>query len=249
MNTQLNRKRCLSLARGGDFTHPGEKESIDIVMHQFTKDSSRQILDVGCGLGGTAMHIKDSGFGKPVCIDIEPDCIEYVNNSYPELETHICDVIDLHKIFKNDTFDLVYLFSSFYAFHDQQQSLKILSDITKPNGNLIIFEYLTDTKYKGPRLFSSDKNACTPIRKDNIVELLSNAGWQLTKLIDMTTKFIEWYERLISNLNNRKEFLISEIGVDAFEATKNNFTRVLSFLKSGELQGCIVYAKKSILTN
>jgi SAM-dependent methyltransferase len=116
MNNQLNRKRCLSRARGGDYIHPGEEEAIDMVMSKFSKDSNRKILDVGCGLGGTAAYIKKNGYGTPVCIDKEADCIEYVNENYPDLETYACDVLNLTSIFQPQQFDLAYLFNSFYAF-------------------------------------------------------------------------------------------------------------------------------------
>ena len=105
-----------------------------MVMRKFPKDNSRTILDIGCGLGGTAQYIKNHGYGSPVCIDKDADCIEYVNSSYPELETHVSDVIDLKQLFKNRQFDLAYLFNSFYAFSDQQGSLKVIADLIKNNG-------------------------------------------------------------------------------------------------------------------
>lgn len=246
MNNHLNRKRCLARARGGNYVHPGEEEAIDIVMRKFPKDSTRTLLDVGCGLGGTAKYIKDHGYGTPVCIDKEDDCIEYVNESYPELETHVSDVMDLKKLFKPQQFDLAYLFSSFYAFPDQQNSLKLLAELVKSKGELVIFDYITNTEYTGPHLFSTDRNGFTPIRKDNIAHLLSNAGWHLEELVDMSAEYIVWYEKLLINLEQRKEVLIEEIGLDTFETIHRNFNRLLTYLKSGEISGCTVYAKKLV---
>lgn len=244
MNNHLNRKRCLSKARGGDYVHPGEEEAIDIVMQKFSKDSTRKILDVGCGLGGTAQYIKNHGFGTPVCIDREDDCIEYVNESYPELETHVCDVMDLKKIFQPEQFDLAYLFSSFYAFPDQQNSLKVIADLVKNKGELFIFDYATKSEYTGPHLFSKDRNGFTPLRLDNIGQLLGNAGWHLEKIVDMSVDYIRWYEKLITNLENKKHTLISEIGQDTFDTINRNFNNLLTYLHSGEILGCTLYAKK-----
>ena len=75
----------------------------------------------------TASH----GYGSPVCIDKDASCIEYVNASYPELETHASDIIELKQLLKNRQFDLSYLFNSFYAFPDQQGSLKVIAELKK----------------------------------------------------------------------------------------------------------------------
>lgn len=246
MNTHLNRKRCLAKARGGDYVHPGEEEAIDIVLKKFKKDSSRLMLDVGCGLGGTAQYIKDQGYGTPICIDKEDDCIEYVNLSYPELETHVSDVIDLKKLFKPEQFDLAYLFNSFYAFPDQENSLKVIAELVKSKGDLVIFDYMTNSEYTGPHLFSSDRNGFMPIRQDKIVELLTNTGWHLEELVDMSKKYIVWYENLLKRLENKKDTLIQEIGQDTFDTINRNFNRLLDYLNSGQMSGCTIYAKKLV---
>ena len=47
-------KRLLALARGGDYAHAGETESIDLVWTRLPKKPPQQVLDAGCGRGGTA---------------------------------------------------------------------------------------------------------------------------------------------------------------------------------------------------
>ena len=46
-------KQILALVRKGDFAHPGE-EAIDICFSSLEKDPSREVIDIGCGRGGTA---------------------------------------------------------------------------------------------------------------------------------------------------------------------------------------------------
>jgi 2-polyprenyl-3-methyl-5-hydroxy-6-metoxy-1,4-benzoquinol methylase len=54
-------KALLALARGGDFAHPGEIDSVVSVLSRLPNDPLRSILDVGCGRGGTAGAIADRG--------------------------------------------------------------------------------------------------------------------------------------------------------------------------------------------
>jgi len=46
-------KRLVSYLRNGDYSHPGEAESIDLVISLINKNKNNKLLDVGCGLGGT----------------------------------------------------------------------------------------------------------------------------------------------------------------------------------------------------
>src|SRR3990167_7710451 len=76
-------KNYMSYIRGGDYTHPGEEQAILETLSPFPKDKNRLILDVACGLGGTANFIQKNGWGKVVGFDIEPASIEYAKQNYP----------------------------------------------------------------------------------------------------------------------------------------------------------------------
>jgi SAM-dependent methyltransferase len=78
-------KRLLALARGGDYAHAGETESIDLVWNRLPKTPTQQVLDAGCGRGGTAAYIQRAGWGKVTGIDIEGESIQRGRDVYPEI--------------------------------------------------------------------------------------------------------------------------------------------------------------------
>lgn len=137
----LQDKLLLSYLRDGDFTHPGSIEAINLAMRKFPKDPTRYILDVGCGLGGTAHIVQKQGWGKVVGIDIDEHAIQYAKENYPEISFYHCDVTSTAKFFSTDQYDMTYLFSAFYCFESQQQSLEALASVTKEDGELVIFDY------------------------------------------------------------------------------------------------------------
>jgi cyclopropane fatty-acyl-phospholipid synthase-like methyltransferase len=47
-------KRLLALARGADYAHAGETEAIDLVWSGLPKSRTQNVLDAGCGRGGTS---------------------------------------------------------------------------------------------------------------------------------------------------------------------------------------------------
>ena len=49
---------------------------------------------MGCGLGGTAKHIQDQGFGEVTGFDVEKKSIQYAMEHYPDVEFHTADVVD-----------------------------------------------------------------------------------------------------------------------------------------------------------
>ena len=127
---QYTGKQKVSYLREGDVAHAGEMESIDVVMQSFSKDKDHNILDVGCGLGGTANYIQSNEWGAVTGIDIEEQSILYAKQNYPDLDFYCVDATQVDKTLKNKTFDIIVLFNVYYAFYDQLKTLKALSKIT-----------------------------------------------------------------------------------------------------------------------
>ena len=101
-----------------------------MVFAPLAKSSDRKILDVGCGLGGTAHYIQQQGWGTVVGFDIEQEAIDYARKHYPDIEFMISDVIDVHTGLNNRQFDVLCLFNVFYAFSDQSRALQALHKVT-----------------------------------------------------------------------------------------------------------------------
>ena len=83
----LNQARLiLSQLRGGDFTHAGDKEAIDMVVTKLKQEHPEVLkgncLDVGCGFGGTADYLVKQGFKHVWGIDIDKSTIAYAKSKY-----------------------------------------------------------------------------------------------------------------------------------------------------------------------
>ncbi len=78
-------KQLLASVRQGDYAHPGEEAAINLVLKYMMKSPDQLLLDVGCGLGGTARYIKDYGYGIPFGIDIDKTAITYAKQKYSDI--------------------------------------------------------------------------------------------------------------------------------------------------------------------
>lgn len=238
-------KHLLAYVREVNYAHPGEEEAILAVMNNFAKNKQQKIMDVGCGLGGTADFIQRQGWGTVSGFDIENISIEYAKNNYPDIDFYTSDVEGIEKIFQ-DEFDILCLFTSFYAFHDQEASLLSLNKIAKNNGYLAIFDYLDLCKNKTNPLFrdSANTNPFIPIKLDHLEKMFHKTGWQIEKSIDISNKFIIWYEQLVSKIIIKKDGIIENFGENAYKQAYDRYKQILDTVHNKEIGGIIVYATK-----
>lgn len=145
-NAQPNSKRLLlSTLRGGDYAHAGDVEAIDLVLAKLLEIKPKikfgNVLDVGCGFGGTLDYLRNKGLKNLFGIDINSDSINYAKIKYPNIQFDALDALELGSFYPKETFDLVIMFNSIYAIKDKLKLLAALSKVSKPGAFLVIFDY------------------------------------------------------------------------------------------------------------
>ena len=248
MPDTLNPQRMLlAKLRGNDFTHAGDQQAIDLVLcdinNLLMSHPDLQILDVGCGLGGTASQFQKQGLGHVSGIDIDNAAIQHAKIHYPAVNFFTGDVMDVADIFKPHQFDLIYMFNVFYAFQHQQASLFSLAKVAKPGAIIAIFDYVHLDTTQPFALQDLAEKSMHPIVEEKLYEWLANAGWELVKESDLSQQYINWYQELIIKLNNNRIDLIREFTQSIFDKVYFAFTHLLEQLNKKILGGVVVYAR------
>ena len=204
-------KHILSFVRQGDFAHPGEIEAIQLAMEPIEKNSSQQLLDVGCGLGGTASYVQKNGWGKVTGIDIDSDLIEYAKKHYPDISFIDGDILSASHLL-NKKFKVIYCFSSFFCFTSQQTALYQLSQIAVKDAELILFDYSRNGHESIGSPFSWSKTASRfdPIYLPELKSQLSTAGWDFKKSLDISIHFEKWYDHLLVRFMENKDTIVEK---------------------------------------
>ena len=242
-------KRLLALARGGDYAHAGETESIDLVWNKLPKDPTQQVLDAGCGRGGTAAYIQRAGWGKVTGIDIEGESIHRAREVYPDVTFDVCPVEQADRI-GSAKFDIICCFNSFYAFADQPAALRAFARNGKPGTNLAIFEYTDPGTFKESALGQHvELLGWHPLILSSISALLNETGWQLDTVQDVTTDYIRWYKTFSGRIRELRSKLIEECGIETWEYASNFYDLMHDTIKTGHMGGAIVYAKRTANRN
>lgn len=231
INNYLFRK-IIALVRMGDYAHPGGEKAIQQVFSPIKKSPNREILDVGCGLGGTASYIQTSGWGKVTGIDINAKQLDYAKKTYPNVNFYFCDATKTDQLFKNK-FQLIYLFNSFYAFDDQQDALYSLFKAATDSGTLIISDYLQQDNYYNSRIPH-------PIKLNNFESHAKATGWKIVKQQIINDRYQIWYKEFVAKIIEKRHEIIKLAGQEGYTYTHNAFTHILEAIEHASLGGIIL---------
>ncbi len=245
--SKLNQARLmLSELRGGDFTHAGDKEAVDMVIskikQEFPEILKGNCLDVGCGFGGTADYFVKNGFKHVWGIDIDPAVINYAKSKYKQVQFSSVDAAFVSLKFDRDFFSFIYLFNVLYAIEDKVTVLRQLARVSKPGTILMIFDYSVEETTE-PLLDLAGKPMC-PIQTKKIKQQLYESGWEVLEVRDLSETFAVWYEQLLQKLENKKKEITGhflEKDIAKFSAT---YIHILHQLHNKTLGGVLIYAKR-----
>jgi cyclopropane fatty-acyl-phospholipid synthase-like methyltransferase len=225
-------KKILALVRGNDFAHAGEAEAIDLVFNNLPKNPQQILLDVGCGLGGTANYIAKQGWGKPVGFDIDATTIQYAKDHYTQIEFHQSDVNTAAEVIKIKA-DIIYIFNAFYAFSDQNLALGELRRLAHAKTILVIFDYVNLTP--GPAKIRGAINPST------ISTQLIDHGWQVNSMLNLNAEYEYWYQNFFNRLQRKKPEIIAAANLETFEYAYDKYLAILNDIKAKLIGGTLIY--------
>jgi len=235
-------KQILSIVRDGDYAHPGEEEAVELALGGFRPDDGRNLLDVGCGRGGTAHYLYDRGWGNVVGVDIDEASIDHARAAYPEVEFLACDVSKVSARLSR-RFDLICLFSSFYAFGDQPAALGQLLNLAAPGGSLVLFDYLDLSADGNSLLVREDASSnWNPVKLDHLDQLFGNAGWAISETRNISAEFADWYRDLVSRIEHRQDQIVDLAGPAWYRFVRDFYGGMLESIERQILGGVVVTA-------
>lgn len=232
-------KRILALIRDGDYAHAGEEEAIERALRSIPKSPRNWIFDVGCGRGGSAEYLRRHGWGNLVGIDRDNESIEYAKATYPEIEFHTCDVLEVPATVTRE-FDGIYMLNAFFAFADQRAALAALRKVAKPGARLVIFDYAigspTDLSVGGQVFIPH------PIQLAAIGDLIRESGWEPGAVEDLNADYTRWYAAFVERIRRKQDEIEKIGGTEWYRFVLSMYSGLHDVIASGTLGGAIVHA-------
>ncbi|MGI9274341.1 MAG: class I SAM-dependent methyltransferase [Endozoicomonas sp.] len=236
MSFSTYKKRLVADIRGGDYSHPGSKEIITIIMDGVYPSRDNRILDVGSGLGGTTEVLTQ--YGQVVGVDNDTDVLKYAKEKYASLNFIEADAHSLHTAFPENSFNIVTLLSSFYSFKHPESVCQSLAKVCKPKSKLKLLDYTSQLpESKNP---FHNNNLFKPINKENIQNTLGK--WKIESIRDVSKDFENEYQYIIDRLHKEEQRLVKKFGRSAYNKVLSSYLIIHSTLVSGDLGGAIIFA-------
>lgn len=237
-------KEILALVRDGDFAHAGEEEAIERAMQAVPRERDQQILDAGCGRGGTAAYMQEHNWGRVTGIDAEPKSIAYARDKYPDVTFVCCDIHDV-SAHVPDGFDVITLFNVLYALPAHGGALRALASRAKANARLVVFDYVDLGRYRDAPVMDRDRPFLpNPPMKADLAQILNEGGWRLRSARDLTKDYARWYAALVAKIEAKCDAIERLAGRDACDHVLGLYSGLLSAIRARRLGGAVILGEK-----
>ena len=239
-------KQILSLIRSGDYAHAGEEEAIRLTLDGISPMRERQVLDMGCGLGGTVDYISRLGLGTVSGIDIDFDTIQYATKRYPS-HTFACGPAGEASRYLRPGYSLVVIFNALYTFPDQVAALREANILGAPNAELRVFDYTARSETPEVKAFCDryGRGRWRPVMLDKADDMLSRAGWKLEQVTDLSPQYETWYGELVDKIQSKKAEIVSQHGDRWFDYALRRYEELLEVIRDGIIGGAIFKATRT----
>jgi SAM-dependent methyltransferase len=238
-------KLVLSMIRGSDYAHAGEAEAIDLVLGSLPLTAQTRLLDVGCGIGGTARYVHELGWGTVTGVDIDPDNIDAATSRHPGIEFICSDAARLAQ-WVTPGFDVIYSFNAFFLFADQPAALRAMREVAAPDAALAIFDYVDRGGYAQAQ---SERGRSAGLRKalklKAMPEMLARTGWALERTVSADADYLRWYEDLVVRIELMHDEIVAASSDAFFEFVLERYTYTRDDVRAGRLGGATLYATTS----
>ena len=235
-------KLVLALIRGSDYAHPGEEEAIKLVFGPLEKSARTRILDVGCGIGGTARYITQQNWGTVTGVDRSTENIGVAKQRHPGLDLVCSDVVDLERNVSGP-FDIIYLFNAFFLFADQAAALGAMRTVARTQAKLALFDYVDLGGYAKWQEHRNTAGLPNTLNLDAVEALLPASGWALERIVPMHAEYERWYSDLVVRIQAKREQIVSMSSERYYDFVLTRFTETRDDVRAGRLGGATIYAR------
>ena len=239
--SSITGKLALALVRGSDYAHAGEEEAIELALGPISKSPSNRLLDVGCGIGGTARYVTERGWGQVTGVDIDPDNIVAASARHPGLQFVCCDAAEVPRHLAGP-FDVFYAFNAFFLFSDQPGALRAMREIAVTGATLTVFDYVDRGRYVEHQAAQGRSTRRRALMLEGIESMLGGAGWALDRIVPAHREYSRWYEALVARVESMRDAIAAQSSPEFYEFMLRNYTDMRDDIRAGRLGGAIIYA-------
>merc|ERR1739838_416687 len=234
---------------GEDFVSTGGITTTSEFVAKLNLKKGDYVLDVGCGIGGSAFLMKREYGAKVLGFDLSKNMVDIAQE---RLEKHGMDDVEFEIKdatlidYPEGTFDVIYSRDTILHIDDKLALFKNFNKWLKPGGTLMITDYCcTENEW------SPDYAAYVKQRGYNLLSVkdygktIENAGFVNVEAIDKTADFIEILSDELVKFEKIKDEFIQEFADDDYHAIMGGWSNKIVRCNSGNQKWGLFIAKKN----
>lgn len=209
-----------------------------------------KVLDVGCGIGGSAFHIAKVYGAEVFGIDLSTNMISIAHQRCREVNLTDKVTFELSDATKRRlqscSYDVIYSRDTIIHIEDKLSLFKQFYKWLKPGGRLLITDYSCSAGSHSDQFKAYMKQRgyiCYPVEKYG--KVLEEAGFHNVQAIDMTDQFIEILHNEKNKVHNIKNEFIEEFSIDCYHAIISGWEEKVQRCKYGDQKWGLFMAEKN----
>ena len=241
----------LELVWGKGFLSPGGPEAVkEIVRNHDLTD--KQVLDIGCGLGGIELILARDFGARVTGIDIEKELVHRANGLMAS--EGLADRVDCRLVepgplpFADAEFDAVFGKDSWIHVEDKPGFFAGIYRVLKDGGVLLAGDWMRSDKPYGKDMeyfFEMEGLTYHMDTIENYGAILRNAGFIDVELEDIADEYrVQGHKEYRDMQGHLKQPMIDALGEDGQAHFEENWRAMCVVLDSGELRPGRFWARK-----
>jgi len=185
-----------------DEFHIGGRQATTSFLGQLNFLKQDHILDIGCGLGGSARYVADQSGARVSGIDLTQEYVDTGNTlcGWVKLDQQVSlyQGSALGMPFDNGTFDAAYMMHVAMNIENKAQLFEEVSRVLKPGAAFGIYDVMRDQQgeLSYPVPWATEKSTSKLATPDEYREALTSAGFEVTGENNRRDFALEFFARL-----------------------------------------------------
>jgi len=209
------------------------------------------LLELGAGYGATARYLAREHKFRVDCLNLSQTQNQRNRqlNQEQSLEQQI-QVIDgsfENLPFEKESYDVVWSQDAFLHSNQRQKVMTEINRVLKPGGDIIF----TDLMQRQNCPHDVIKPVLERFQLENLAsfefyqEIAQKLGWQERQVVDLSSNFVNHYVRLLQDIENRYEELLSVFSQAYLENMKKGITNWIIAGKNGDFKWGLLHFQKN----
>ena len=226
---------------GKYYVSTGGEETTAKFCAEMNLQPGQKILDIGCGIGGSAFYMAQH-YGVDVFgIDLSTNMIdlakEYWKTRHPAIKHrvrfHVEDATTMS--YPDNFYDVVYSRDTILHIQDKLELFKLFEKTLKPGGQLVISDYCCGDGTQSEDFKNYVKQrGYNLLTVDDYGKTLKNAGFDDVVAVNNSKYFIEILDKELKSFINIKDEVVEEYSIDDYNYICDGWNDKIQRVGGGE---------------